>query len=232
VSYNELIYKTDVLNGEVVISAEFLKQAKDENQAVEFVTPLGSMYVLPSEIDIPDEINFFTLHHLKFDLTKSSLNPWEAKLLEVVDGSWFNLLRDVFNAPEFKDVLKEVKKIRDVKDVYPAKEDVFKPFSVPLDEFKTIVLGNSPKKQKEVFETGGLEKWGIFWLNISLTEDADSHKDIWRWFIEKVIDRMSIGVNWIITCNEAQYFKCFIKSEQVLELEVDPCKLVKLYSFL
>lgn len=175
---NEIVYKTEVKDGKVRIPVTFLEKAKEKQLAVEVVTPEGSTYITPFDfgIDDMDDIPYQVLD-FDFKLVESSLTPWEQQILTKIHHNWFNIIRDQIQEDVFKPVLQKINEDRKAHKVYPAREEMLKPFSFDPDGIRVIFVGKTPKQsevglwdldyQKTLYEKG------IWWINAHITEMED-----------------------------------------------------------
>jgi uracil DNA glycosylase len=114
--------------------------------------------------------------------------------------SWEPLLRE-FNTDAFLYFKNEV---LPKEKYYPEADKVFRVFSMPVSAIKIVVIG--PWKHPNV---RGLEKQGLFWLPVSLTQGVDvDHTEYWEPFIKKVVYYIarSNSTLWLLPTTEAQKF--------------------------
>ena len=62
-----------------------------------------------------------------------------------LETSWNTILKDEFEKPYFKDLIRFVDSEYETKTIYPPKEKVFAAFdSTPFDQLKVVILGQDP----------------------------------------------------------------------------------------
>jgi uracil DNA glycosylase len=114
--------------------------------------------------------------------------------------SWKPLLRE-FNTDAFLYFKNEV---LPKEKYYPEADKVFRVFSMPVSAIKIVVIGSW--KHPNIRE---IEKQGLFWLPVSLTQGVDvDHTEYWEPFIKKVVYFISKSnpTIWIMPTTEAQRF--------------------------
>lgn len=85
------------------------------------------------------------MSQLSLDLT-TPLSEVEQKRIEVLGEEWFTVLREVLqNGPRLRNAASVVGQRRQVTEVYPAKEDVFRAFKLtPYKKVKVVIVGQDP----------------------------------------------------------------------------------------
>lgn len=222
--YDELIYKCEVVPGIaknliVKVPLSLIEQAEENNQAIEVVTPEGRMYITPYDFPNTTELDSLDYTSAEFEfkpteeknVPKESLSKWELQLLDKFHWSWFNLLREPLNSSEFKSILKRLKQARSEGEVFPAQEDVFLPFSYAISSYNIVIVNSSPSfsnftafnNLSEMYKE--LNDNGMFWLNLTLTEEASSFytkgHSMWEEFILDLIPLFPTRLKWLV-CGE------------------------------
>ena len=63
----------------------------------------------------------------------------------VIRKSWYDLLKDEFDKPYYKELENFLKKEYETKTIYPKPENVFNAINqVPLDKIKVVIIGQDP----------------------------------------------------------------------------------------
>lgn len=194
---NELIYKTEVVGGEVKIPLTFVEKAQEQSKGIEVITPEGSTYITPMDFNIEnaDDVPYQILHY-PFVKMDTVLKPWEEGMLTRFHVNWFNLLRDLLQEDKFKPILQVVANDRLQHKIYPSKDNMLKPFSVDPDRIRVVFVGKTPRESElglwDLDYQKTLSERGFWWINLNLTqyEDLPLSHDVWEPFVREAVKRL------------------------------------------
>lgn len=151
------LYPVDGLYGgkvgiETHIIRKIVEQRSDILVIVKGTNECMRLSALDLELDGEEGSSTFTAFNGKsysykyytFKAETHNVDEWELKLLQRFHHSWFNALRPTLSSDEFKNVIKTVNAERKTTPVYPDIQDVFKVFSLNINTYRCVILGNEP----------------------------------------------------------------------------------------
>lgn len=196
--FNELIYKTEVKDGEVQIPLTFIDKAREQGKGIEVITPEGHTYITPFDYPQEDSDDVpYQIIKYKFEPVATKLTTWEQGMLTRFHPNWFNLLRDLLQEENFKPLLQKVATDRTTLKVYPSKDDMLKPFAIDPDGIRVVFVGQTPRESElglwDLSYQAELMKKGFWWINTNVTQLEElpfSHAD-WEPFVRQAVKRIN-----------------------------------------